>query len=48
MKYAVDMVSDAMKYTSIFIKICSGIQNLRGEYTDMQTVWRSIKPTLGK
>jgi hypothetical protein len=42
------MVSDAMKDTPSFIKICSGIEKLIEGYTDTQTVWRSNKPTLGK
>jgi hypothetical protein len=49
MKYAVETGSGAMIYSYIpsFIKIGSGIQNLRG-YTDTQTAWRSHKYNLVK
>jgi hypothetical protein len=43
MKYAAEMVSDAMMYRPSFIKIGSGIPKLIGGNT--QTAWRSHKHT---
>jgi hypothetical protein len=37
MKYAVEMISDAIMYISDFIKIGSGIQNWMGGYINTQT-----------
>jgi hypothetical protein len=51
MKYAVEIGSSAMVYIPSFIKIGPSIQKLiRGicRYTDIQKVWRSHKPTVGK
>jgi hypothetical protein len=45
MKYAAEMGSCIMIHIPSFIKIGSGIQKLKGEYTDTQTTWRSHKPT---
>jgi hypothetical protein len=45
MKYSVEMDSGVMIYISGFIKIGSGIQKVRGGFTDTQTAWRSHKPT---
>jgi hypothetical protein len=47
MKNAVKMGSVAMINIPSFIKIGSGIQKSIGE-GDVQTGWRSHKPTLGK
>jgi hypothetical protein len=48
MKYAVEMGSVAMIYTSSFIKIGSAIQELVGgthRHTNIQRAWKSDKPT---
>jgi hypothetical protein len=47
MKYAVEMGSGALIYIPSSINIGSGIQKLirAGRFTDIQTAWRSRKPT---
>jgi hypothetical protein len=53
MKYAAEMGSGAMIYIPSFIQIGSDNQKLirgggGGRFTDIQTAWRSHKPTLRK
>jgi hypothetical protein len=45
MKYAGETDSCVMIYIPSFITTGSGIQKLLGGYTDIQTAWRSHKPT---